>query len=1201
MSMLGLFVVWVFERGNQGDRLADAGCLKRLHRLYKLNINKKVVQETQIRYSVHRPHVHTTDRNHKPYTLLIIALQAMSLRTQVLALTSPALDNNRALRQRRVAEAREAVIEGDCEELAKVAIDVGEIFVALSLFGEGSKAKEIFQQTALPSSNNFPLPSQLSLAKIYISRLSPQEIWEEVLPSWGLKIRSHPDKVLPLLRVLLDCLATCFAGKEVSNEAWKDEQQQLLEAVGRLLKSTKSEVRDMASQTLILLSKLGIGKEVGEHLADALSSLGSSELRLGAYAALEGVASVLLESEDNEMLSSLSDKVLTSLCAVVPKDKNSTDGAKELGFTSLLSWMQCSKRAGRANGYEKALDYFLEAIEKYATLKGEFRFRLGNLVVSPAHSEAFAESIIADLFEKKTSSVSKGLEAIIEPSLNKFKATDTIPQTDGILATFLIISSAQSKGDKVPASIAKVFKDVHRTIAIHCKICFKDQDGSENEKPLVRLLEKNIEQPTPSAAARALAVCVANSLCVSSRLSAYSSALSSLKTVITYCPISGKTSQAMILALFTYMNECSLKSDAAKMTVNSTHDLKEVDESMNKLPSDSTREPLSEGTYFKSIRNAANILLSSTNADDSIVFWKGVLLTHAGSSECSTRRQRVALVSHFLDVIKEKIVPLSEQNGIEKTTASFADFIALCAAAPTLEAEHDDTGEQTVIGGSLHSAACSIIITLGGLAGNFDPEIDDAEEDEKKPYSFASKLCTDALPSRLVVFMNKNISSVESLTDDDIALYRSPQGVLFKPESKNAESKSGNATAAEKKKAASRKAKGAGGGFDAFADEEWEREVKKDLAKKKAQSSPPVPNATTLSPDDKKLLSEQTLKRNEYSLVIDVGFRRTLTAIRCLCESDIEVGNASLPLLGMPVIEAVVSPCSALQVMFDLRHESFNTLSALAGCVYEIDEIHAPTLAQALAISFRKTEVKQDSKEQINDSELKVQALPSVCAPVACAIYEMDEYGDCLSGNSFAFLFPVISATLTGPRNITGCESALQILERHFIMLDGDEEDPIVKPMRKEIALTLLELLSHDRAQTFVNPTPYEALIGCYITNEEATGSPLSAPEIQPLLGEQGALGPENNRFASMETFASIARCHSKFLRSNPLIENRMWLNCHAVQARIKSAARKAWLLSHEREIDEADAVLDPPSKMYAVPLLPLLSHDDTSIASAAA
>ena len=50
----------------------------------------------------------------------------MSLRTQVLALTSPALDNNRALRQRRVAEAREAVIEGDCEELAKVAIDVGE-------------------------------------------------------------------------------------------------------------------------------------------------------------------------------------------------------------------------------------------------------------------------------------------------------------------------------------------------------------------------------------------------------------------------------------------------------------------------------------------------------------------------------------------------------------------------------------------------------------------------------------------------------------------------------------------------------------------------------------------------------------------------------------------------------------------------------------------------------------------------------------------------------------------------------------------------------------------------------------------------------------------------------------------------------------------------------------------------------------------
>ena len=140
--------------------------------------------------------------------------------------------------------------------------------------GKVQKQRKYFNKRLSPSSNNFTLPSQLSLAKIYISRLSPQEIWEEVLPSWGLKIRSHPDKVLPLLRVLLYCLATCFAGKEVSNEAWKDEQQQLLEAVGRLLKSTKSEVRDMASQTLILLSKLGIGKEVGEHLADALSSLG---------------------------------------------------------------------------------------------------------------------------------------------------------------------------------------------------------------------------------------------------------------------------------------------------------------------------------------------------------------------------------------------------------------------------------------------------------------------------------------------------------------------------------------------------------------------------------------------------------------------------------------------------------------------------------------------------------------------------------------------------------------------------------------------------------------------------------------------------------------------------------------------------------------------------------------------------------------
>jgi hypothetical protein len=1115
--------------------------------------------------------------------------------------------------------------------------NAGEVFVALSLLGADnpSKAKQVLMQTALPSSNNFPTPAQLALAKVYLSSLTLKDLWEEILPSWGLKLRSHPDKVLPLLEVLLECTVGGFDQKKSeANTAWEGEQVQLLEAVGRQLKSTKKDLRSVASQTLVLLTRLGLGNEVGEHLSNVVSSLGSSELRLGAYSALEGVALVLLQEDENsEMMSTLADKVLTSLCVILPKDKNSTDGAKEAGFTSMLSWMQCSRRYGRATGYDKSLDYFLEAIEKYASLKGEFRFRLGNLVISSTHSEAFAESIIVDLFERKNNVVSKSLESIIEAVAKKFKATDTVPQTDAILATFILVLYAHSKGEKVPASIAKVFKDgsflygtavleaiktdtllnylVHRTIAMHCKLSCKDEDGGENGKnlALVRLSEKRSEQPTPSAAAITLAVCVANSLCVSPKLSAYSSALSSLKTVVTYAPAAAKSTQAMIISLFSYMNESSLKNDEAKMLLNDTYEMKEVDESMNKLPSDATREPLSEDAFYKSIRCAAKFLVSSSSAGDVDALWKGIVLTHAGTTQCSGRRQRVALVSHLLDILKDKVVPVAEQTGMEETMYGFANFVALCAAAPQFEFKGDDdeTIGQTGIGMSVHNAACSLITTLGGIAGNFDAEFDDTEGDEKTPYSFASKLCTQTLPSSLVAFMDKSMTRIESLTEEDIALYQCPEGVLFKCKGENDEKTAGdtanNASTVEKKTAATRKAKGKGGGFDAFADEEWEKQVKKDLAKKKAQvESTGSKTSESMSAEKKKLLADQTLKREKYASILNVGFPRTLAAIRALCESDIEVGNTLLPLLGMPVIRAVVSPSAAMRVIFELRCNSFNTLAALAGCVYEIDEIHALTLARALEISFKHVKVANTETEEAKDI-LVVQALPAVCPSAACAIYEMDDYGDCLSGNSFAFLFPIISAALTGPRNVPGCDSALQVLYRHLVLLDGDEEDPIVKPMRKEIAMTLLELLSHDRSQTFNNPTAYEALIECYITNEASSGPPLSASEIAPLLGERGALGPENGRVAAMETFASIAEKHSKFVRSNPLIENRMWLNCHAPQERIRTAARKAWLISHDQDVsDDINSVaLHPPSKMYAVPLLPLLSHDDESIAAAAA
>jgi hypothetical protein len=88
-----------------------------------------------------------------------------------------------------------------------------------------------------------------------------------------------------------------------------------------------------------------------------------------------------------------------------------------------------------------------------------------------------------------------------------------------------------------------------------------------------------------------------------------------------------------------------------------------------------------------------------------------------------------------------------------------------------------------------------------------------------------------------------------------------------------------------------------------------------------------------------------------------------------------------------------------------------------------------------------------------------------------------------------------------------------------------------------------------------------------------------------------------------METLASIAQRHPKLIRSNPLIENRVWFNCVDIKDRVRNAARRSWLVAHGYDNDEIDDAcsLDPPSKLYAVPMLPLLSHKDDSIACAAA
>ncbi|KAL9182373.1 hypothetical protein ACHAXT_013025 [Thalassiosira profunda] len=1165
------------------------------------------------------------------------------------------------------------------------------------------------------ASNTFPSPEQLAMARAFLSTVSQSSFDEQLAPTLGLKLRAHPDKVLPLAEVIFSSLVAAGSKIDVSSQLSNGDGANLLPSVMKHLKSSKAKMRGHAWRTLVLLAQLGEGTNsvapVNQALAEALGGgagggLTTSDLRAGGYAALEGIARCIIgkvnasESsfgeEDMAAMGKLADGALNALTTCLPKDKTSSAAsadpalvAKEVGTAALLVWMQLAKRlkaTGEKGGYDGALDYLAEPTAKYNPKEGEFRFRIGALIVPPPSSylsavagidgngviggEPFLESVVVDLIEKKQ--VQKGMEAIVDAAVKKHSSSDAVAQIDGALAIFLLVlyrSALPSANFALPASAAKVIAAggtvkghetsylfspslletartdtltnyvLHRTIALHCKATSKAEGEGKTVKgdqPLVRVIEKRLEEghASPySAAARALAICAANPHHLSGPPSAsYASVHASLKTVVTYSPVTAKTADAIFFAVFVHVNERSLKNEEDRIALNETRAARErfdpIDETFNKLPGGSSRGKLSGASSHRgydpaSIRRLSNDLLSSAGSADAM--WRALVLSHAGTTMRSNRRQRVALISHVLDALTETVLSFAERskNGSDggEVVDALAKFIATCAASSQLSTapkKDDDEKEESdpqdkspeksdggiAISPSIHEAANSLVNTLGGIAGSFDAEFDDAEEEEKKAYAFTSGLCIQKLPSHLVSHLTNSLDNVESLSEEDVALYQSPKGILFRPGGSGQEGdkapSSGAKLAAEK-----RKGKKKGGGFNAFEDEEWEKQVKKDLAKKKkAQESGAVATEKPLTPEEKGLLDKQTLRREQLSTTLKGDLPRSMAAIRCLCLSDIEVGNAALPVLGPIVVSAAVSNCVALTSLDALQKDAFETLSTLASCVYEIDEVHAPTLARALVVSYAGQQEKGDKEKEGKERELNVGPLSSPCAPAACAIFEMNDYGDTLSGNSFSFLFPVLRAALAGPRNIPGCDAALEVLERHCALFTTDDQDAkIVKPLRKEMALAVLELLSYDRCMSFVNPSPYEALIACYSTGEGGSGLTLSAPEIAPLIGEKGALGCENARVASMEALAAIAEGNPKLVKSNPLIENRMWLNCFDSKDRIKRAARKAWLVSRGHSADEhVDATpLDSPSRMYAVPLLPLLSHEDASIANAAA
>jgi HEAT repeat protein len=1060
----------------------------------------------------------------------------------------------------------------------------------------------------------FASREEMKLCHPLLSHVTQQE-WTDIAASTVvLKLRANPEKSLETTLALVEGLRDV----ELS-------EPQLLETLLKQLKSTKTIIRSLAQSIVVRMALLKPDSPTFVNIAEAVanvltSSLTQADQRQAAYEVLRDMVSVGQPGVEAKVVST----VLTRICAALGKDAKTATLAREAGLEALLQWMVVAKRSnGGETGYADALEFLRKPLADGSGPDAQWRCGKFLTFVHPN----VVESIVLDLWTVK---LEKGLQLLVDASTKKHTASSTVPPVEGLVAVNLALLHAFASGSmNVTPGITKVLSAgsesdsktsflycksmtdavvtnsvvgqlLPRTIALYTKLLAKMEEGSP--KPLIGILSKQ----RVTSAAQALACCVAHPAATPD-MAPSKAILSSVKTVLTYQP---SAADALLEALLTHTNALTLANEEMKKSMNASREAREIfapaEQPLRlnmKGQGSATAAHMGFDTY--TVRRVASKLATSSTNPTSLA--TALVLMHVGSSH---RRRvgtlRLALIARTLEIVNEQVLPWFDSGNEANVRSKFADFISAyaCNYRPPETQDPADATESNkesdlIVSDGLHQSALSLVSSMGTIGSSFDPEINDPEDEDMKPYVFAQKLCTEDVASRFATVLKISLAKVEAFSEEDIDLYKSPMGLPF--HGSNARDENGSESGhAEMVKSGSKSKRGKGGA--SFEDEEWERQMRKELVQKKSSeaSGNSTVSRSTLSPKDKELAQRQDQERRRMALVLDGEFSRALSSIQSLCLSDIEVGNSSLPAVSEAVVESAISPCAAFQDLPSLVKQSLETLTVLAMCVYEIDEEFAPLMALALIVSCRRGETGPEGSKE--GQSLVVSALPSPCEAAACTIFEMDELHDRLSGASFSFLFPVIRAALTGPRTCPGTEGALRVLDRHTSLLAGDEMDPVVASLRKDMVTTVLELLAHDRSQTFLDPAPYDAIVSCYYTDDddESSSRPaLSTAEIAPLLNERGALGGKNCRVGSMIALAAIASKHQKLCKNNPLIENRIWLNCFDDNELIRDAAVRSWRIVTGDEGGEED--LQAPSPMYGIPLLPLLHHADASVAKAAA
>ncbi len=114
-------------------------------------------------------------------------------------------------------------------------------------------------------------------------------------------------------------------------------------------------------------------------------------------------------------------------------------------------------------------------------------------------------------------------------------------------------------------------------------------------------------------------------------------------------------------------------------------------------------------------------------------------------------------------VIKDVLLPLNGGSD-GAVSATLAEQIILYSTCTHREVVDNSEGNVDAISVSLEEAALSLITSLGGIACNFSPGVDDPDDEEMKPYVFASNLCLKEIGLGLSSKMKRTRKQVEDIS-----------------------------------------------------------------------------------------------------------------------------------------------------------------------------------------------------------------------------------------------------------------------------------------------------------------------------------------------------------------------------------------------------------------------------------------------------